>query len=157
MSIHIVLVHPEIPHNTGAIGRTCVALGYDLALIRPIRFALDDAHIRRCGLDYWPYLKLSVHENWEAFLADAKPERLFFLSTKGSKSLYETSFRDGDTLVFGCESRGLPSELYERYSNDLFRIPMPGEHSRSLNLSNAVAIAAYEAYRQLNPVSPEQP
>ena len=145
----IVLVRPEIPHNTGAIGRLCVGLGVPLHLIRPLGFHLDDQSVARAGLDYWPFLDLTVHDTWEDYLAAERPQRLFFLSTHGEMSLYEASFAPGDTLVFGCESAGLPKEFYERYRESLFRIPMPGEHARSINLANAVSIAAYECYRQL--------
>ena len=148
-SFSIVLVRPEIPHNTGAIGRLCVGLGVPLHLIRPLGFHLDDQSVARAGLDYWPFLDLMVHDTWDDYLAAERPERLFFLSTHGEKSLYDASFSAGDALVFGCESAGLPKELYERYRESLFRIPMPGEHARSINLANAVSIAAYECYRQL--------
>ena len=144
-----MLVRPEIPHNTGAIGRLCVGLGVPLHLIRPLGFHLDDQSVARAGLDYWPFLDLTVHDTWDDYLAAERPERLFFLSTHGEKSLYDASFSAGDALVFGCESAGLPKELYERYRESLFRIPMPGEHTRSINLANAVSIAAYECYRQL--------
>ena len=147
--LHAVLVRPEIPHNTGAIGRTCVALGCDLALVRPLGFALSDEYVRRAGLDYWQHLSLAVYDNWDDFLARARPGRMHFLSTKGGRSLYETAFEPGDTLVFGSESAGLPEPFYERYRDALVRIPMPGEHARSLNLANAASIALYEAYRQI--------
>lgn len=147
--LHIVLVKPEIPHNTGAIGRVCVGLDCPLHLIRPLGFHLSDGYVQRAGLDYWEFLKLAVHDSWEAFLAEAKPARLFFLSTRGARPLYECAFQPGDALVFGNEGKGLPPEFYERYADRLFKIPMPGEHARSINLANAVSIAAYEAYRQL--------
>lgn len=145
----IVLVRPEIPHNTGAIGRLCVGLGVKLHLIRPLGFHLDDQSVARAGLDYWPYLDLQVHDTWEEYLAAAKPTRIFFLSTHGERSLYECAFGKGDALVFGNESSGLPKAFYERYRESLFKIPMPGEHARSINLANAVSIAAYECYRQI--------
>ena len=148
-ALHAVLVRPEIPHNTGAIGRTCVALGCDLALVRPLGFALSDEYVRRAGLDYWQHLKLAVYDNWDDYLARARPGRLVFLSTKGGRSLYDTVFQPGDTLVFGNESSGLPEPFYERYRDSLVRIPMPGPHTRSLNLANAASIALYEAYRQI--------
>ena len=107
----IVLVRPEIPHNTGAIGRLCVGLGVKLHLIRPLGFHLDDQSVARAGLDYWPYLDLQVHDTWEEYLAAVKPDRLFFLSTHGEKSLYECAFEKGDALVFGNESSGLPKEF----------------------------------------------
>ena len=149
LSLHAVLVRPEIPHNTGAIGRTCVALGCDLALVRPLGFALSDEYVRRAGLDYWQHLRLAVYDNWDDYLTRARPRRLVFLSTKGGRSLYDTTFEPGDALVFGSESSGLPEPFYERYRDSLVRIPMPGPHARSLNLANAASIALYEAYRQL--------
>ena len=146
----IVLVRPEIPHNTGAIGWLCVGLGAKLHLIRPLGFHLDDQAVARAGLDYWPHLDLQVHDTWEEDLAAAKPTRLFFLSTHGEKSLYDCAFEKGDAPVFGNESSGLRKDFYDRYRDRLFRIPMPGEHARSINLANAVSIAAYECYRQFS-------
>ena len=145
----IVLLRPEIPHNTGAIGRLCVGLGVPLHLVRPLGFALDDRYVARAGLDYWPHLDLEIHDTWEDYLASVKPRRLHFLSTHGEKSLYDCRFEPGDALIFGNESSGLPKDFYGRYRESLFRIPMPGEHARSINLANAVSIAAYECYRQL--------
>ena len=145
----IVLLRPEIPHNTGAIGRLCVGLGVPLHLVRPLGFALDDRYIARAGLDYWPHLDVTLHDTWEEYLEAARPKRLFFLSTHGEKSLYECHFAEGDALVFGNESSGLPKDFYDRYRESLFKIPMPGEHARSINLANAVSIAAYECYRQI--------
>jgi len=146
---HIVLVRPEIPHNTGAIGRLCVGLGCPLHLIRPLGFHLSDEYVRRAGLDYWEFLELSVHDSWESFLSAVNPAGLHFLSTRGTQSLYDCRFARGAALIFGNESQGLPPDMYERYADALFRIPMPGEHARSINLANAVSIAAYEAYRQV--------
>ena len=145
---HIVLVAPEIPQNTGTIGRLCVCTGARLHLIRPLGFSLDEASVRRAGLDYWPHLDLCVHDDWEAFLAAAQPARLLFASTKGGRSLYKFQFRPGDFLVFGNEGHGLPEALYERYSDSLYIIPMPGGHARSHNLANAAAIVLYEGLRQ---------
>ena len=145
----IALVRPEIPHNTGAVGRLCVGLGVPLHLVRPLGFHLADKAIARAGLDYWPHLDVTVHDTWDEYLAATAPARLVMLSTHGGRSLYDCEFREGDALVFGNESSGLPKEFYERYRESLFRIPMPGEHARSLNLSNAVAVAAYECHRQL--------
>lgn len=150
MSFSVVLLRPEIPHNTGAIGRLCVGLGVPLHLIRPLGFHLDDKSVARAGLDYWPYLDLHIHDTWEAFLGAEGPKRLFFLSTHGERSLYDCDFADGDFLVFGNESSGLPKPFYETYRESLFKIPMPGEHARSINLANAVSVAAYECYRQVN-------
>ena len=145
----VVLLRPEIPHNTGAIGRLCVGLGVRLNLVRPLGFRLDDKSVARAGLDYWPYLDLAIHDTWEEYLKAERPKRFFFLSTHGEKSLYDCTFEDGDALVFGNESSGLPKDFYARYEASLFRIPMPGEHARSINLANSVSIAAYECYRQL--------
>ena len=145
----IVLLRPEIPHNTGAVGRLCVGLGISLHLVKPLGFALDDRYIARAGLDYWPHLDVSLHDTWEDYLSAAMPKRLIFLSTHGGRSLYDCRFEHGDALVFGNESSGLPDGFYKRYGASLYRIPMPGEHARSINLANAVSIAAYECYRQL--------
>ncbi len=145
---HVVLVAPEIPQNTGTIGRLCVCTGARLHLVKPLGFLLDEASVRRAGLDYWPHLDLRVHEDWDAFLADAKPERMLFASTKGGRSLYGFKFRPGDFLVFGNEGHGLPDAFYERYGDGLYVIPMPGAHARSHNLANAASIVLYEALRQ---------
>ena len=147
---NIILIKPEIPHNTGAIGRLCVGLGCPLHLIRPLGFHLSDEYIRRAGLDYWEHLDVTVHDSWQDFLKHAQPPHIHFLSTKGEKSLYECRFKREDALIFGSESKGLPPEMYKEYAKQLFKIPMPGEHARSINLANAVSIAAYEAFRQLN-------
>ncbi len=153
LDLHIVLVKPEIPHNTGAIGRVCVGLDCPLHLIRPLGFRLTEQHLRRAGMDYWEHLRLSVHDSWDAFLSEAKPARLFFLSTRGERALYDCAFQPGDALVFGSEGHGLPQAFYDHYRDRLFRIPMPGPHARSINLANAVSIAAYEVFRQLTAVS----
>ncbi|MEI6646338.1 MAG: tRNA (cytidine(34)-2'-O)-methyltransferase [bacterium] len=150
LPLHIVLVQPEIPHNTGAIGRVCVGIDCALHLIRPLGFHLDAHHLKRAGMDYWQHVHLSIHDTWDAFLEDVKPAHIFFLSTRGEKSLYTCSFNPNDALVFGNESSGLPEPFYEHYRETLFKIPMPGVHARSINLANAVSITAYEAYRQLN-------
>lgn len=144
----IVLLHPEIPHNTGAIGRLCVGLGWPLILIRPFGFALDERHIRRAGLDYWEHLDLTLYDDFGDFLSDRRPGGLCFLSTKATRSLYDTPLDPDGALVFGSESSGLPPPYYARYADRLARIPMPGPHARSINLANAVSIAAYEAYRR---------
>ncbi len=149
MDINIVLFAPEIPQNTGAIGRLCVNLDARLHLIEPLGFQLDATHLRRAGLDYWQHLDLRVHPHWEAFLAAESPERLHVASTKGTRPYYEAEYRLGDYLVFGRETSGLPDSFYERYRNEMTIIPMPGRHARSLNLANAVGIVLYEAYRQI--------
>ncbi len=148
MPLNIVLVHPEIPHNTGAIGRLCVGLGARLHLIRPLGFMLGDTWVRRAGLDYWRHLDLTVHADWASFLAAESPAQLHVASTHGTGDLYARAFRPSDHLVFGNESSGLPLDIHRACAADLFRIPMPGAHARSINLANAVAIVAYEAWRQ---------
>lgn len=155
--LHIVLLHPEIPHNTGAIGRLCVGLNCGLHLIRPLGFHLSAEAVRRAGLDYWDHLRLTVHDSWPAYLQTACPGRLFFASTRGCRSLYACAFRPGDHLVFGNEGHGLPASFYASHAEHLFRIPMPGPHARSINLANAVAIAMYEAYRQISGVTVADP
>lgn len=145
----IVLIHPEIPHNTGAIGRLCVGLGWSLHLIRPLGFTLDERQIRRAGLDYWAHLDLSLYDTFDDYLAARHPSQLCFLSTKATRSLYEVPLAPDVALIFGCESSGLPPEFYTRYADELACIPMPGAHARSINLANAVAITAYEAFRRL--------
>ena len=146
--IRIVLVQPEIPHNTGAIGRLCAGLGASLHLIRPLGFHLTDRWIKRAGLDYWQHLDVAIHNDWETFLATQQPTRLIFASTRGTRSIYDCQFTTEDWLVFGNESSGLPPAFYSQYRDDLYSIPMPGEHARSLNLANAVSVCAYEAWRQ---------
>ena len=148
--INIVLCEPEIPQNTGNIARTCAATGASLHLIRPLGFTIDDRRMRRAGLDYWEHLDVNIHDTWDDYLAAKNPKRFLMLSTRGERSLYDCGFQEGDALVFGNESSGLPQGFYERYKDRLFKIPMPGEHARSINLANAVSIAAYECHRQLS-------
>lgn len=145
--VHLVLFQPEIPQNTGNIARTAAALGFPLHLIRPLGFRLGDKRLLRAGLDYWPHVDLRVHDTWEAFLGALPPEaRVWAFSARAEQSLYEARFQEGDYLLFGPETRGLPPEVLARFPG--VRIPMPGP-VRSLNLAVAVGVAAYEAYRQL--------
>ena len=148
VSFNIVLVAPEIPQNTGAIGRLCVNTGAKLHLVKPLGFSLDETHLRRAGMDYWQHLTLAVYENWQEFLSQNHPEQLYFCSTKSKQSVYQLRFKIGDYLVFGNEGKGLPSAFYTDYEQYLYSIPMTGAHARSLNLANAVAIVLYEAMRQ---------
>ncbi|TFU27823.1 tRNA (cytidine(34)-2'-O)-methyltransferase [Thermus tengchongensis] len=146
--VHLVLFQPEIPQNTGNIARTAAALGFPLHLIRPLGFRLGDKRLLRAGLDYWPHVDLRVHDTWEAFLGALPPEaRVWAFSARAEQSLYEARFQEGDYLLFGPETRGLPPEVLARFPG--VRIPMPGP-VRSLNLAVAVGVAAYEAYRQLS-------
>ena len=145
---NIVLFAPEIPQNTGTIGRLCVSTDTRLHLIKPLGFLIDDKHLRRAGMDYWCHLDLSLYENWEEFLERNPDAELFFLSTHGERCFWECAFPPGAWLVFGRESSGLPPEFYERYREKLFQIPMPGKFHRSLNLANAASIVLYEAMRR---------
>ncbi len=146
--LHIVLYQPEIPQNAGNIGRTCVAIGAKLWLVRPLGFRMDQRHLRRAGLDYWQHLDWEVVDDWAA-LRQRLPEREPWLLTKTAERSYTTAaFGTGDVLVFGSETQGLPPSLLEAAGDRALRIPMRAE-ARSLNLACAVAIAAYEARRQM--------
>jgi tRNA (cytidine/uridine-2'-O-)-methyltransferase len=148
---HVVLVNPEIPPNTGNVIRLCANTGATLHLIEPLGFPLDDARMRRAGLDYHEYAEMRVHPSWQAFLADAAPDpaRLFALSTRGAASPYDTAFARGDWLVFGSETRGLAPEILATFDETrVLRLPMRADQ-RSLNLSNAVAVTVFEAWRQV--------
>jgi len=147
---HVVLVEPEIPPNTGNIIRLCANTGAQLHLIEPLGFPLDDAKMRRAGLDYHDYATMQVHKNWEAFIDAARPDRarMFAMTTHGSSPFADATFQDGDVFVFGPESRGLPVDLRESFPPaQRIRLPMR-EGNRSLNLSNTVAVVVYEAWRQ---------
>jgi tRNA (cytidine/uridine-2'-O-)-methyltransferase len=144
---HVVLHEPEIPNNTGNIGRTCVATGCGLHLIEPLGFDTSEKACRRAGLDYWPRLGVKHHDNWDAYLTNAQPPRLWFFSTKGARSYFDVAFAPGDHLVFGKETKGLPRELLDRYADRVLVMPMmPAE--RSLNLATAVCAVVYEGVRQ---------
>ena len=147
---HIVLVEPEIPPNTGNIIRLAANTGCTLHLVEPLGFSMEDRHMRRAGLDYHEYAALHRHGNWQAFLDAAQPDpaRLFTLTTRGSRSPYETTFAPGDWLVFGSETKGLPAAVRAQFSGpQCLRLPMCAGQ-RSLNLSNAVAVTVFEAWRQ---------
>lgn len=147
--LNIVLVNPEIPFNTGNIGRSCVATGTRLHLVGKLGFKIASKEIRRSGLDYWPNLDYKRHETWEDFLTAEQPRenQMFFLSTKGTKTFWNATFPPDAFLVFGAESCGLPKDFYERYKESLLTIPMTGP-VRSLNLSSSAAIVLFEALRQ---------
>jgi len=147
--LNIVMVTPEIPQNTGNIGRTCVAMNCHLHLVGPLGFEINDKQLRRSGLDYWPDLKMTQYDNYEAFEKTHPPtERFFYFTTKAKKSFYDIDFQDGDWLVFGPETRGLSAAILEKFQSQTVTIPMIGT-TRSLNVSNAVAVAVYEAFRQI--------
>lgn len=148
--LNIVLIHPEIPHNTGASGRLALATGARLHLVKPLGFDISDKAVKRAGLDYWQDVELHVWENVESFEAHLPPDaRLILLTTKANHSLWETTFQDNDYLVFGRETQGLDAALREKYPEHAIRIPMIEGATRSLNLATAVSIVLYEACRQI--------
>lgn len=148
MAFHIVLVEPEIPANTGNIARTCAATGTHLHLVKPLGFQIDDKTVKRAGLDYWPAVALHVHESFDDVQAKYAQHRFFFATTKARKRYSDFTFRDGDFLVFGKETKGLPQAILAANPETLLRLPM-SDAVRSLNLSNAVAIILYEGLRQI--------
>jgi tRNA (cytidine/uridine-2'-O-)-methyltransferase len=145
--LHIVLYQPEIPHNTGSVGRTCVAVGAKLWLVRPLGFRLDDYYLRRAGLDYWERLVWQAVDDWDSLTAELPPHRRWLFTKKAERSYLDAVYELGDVFVFGSESLGLPDALLESHADMQLRIPTRSA-VRSLNLSNAVAVAAYEAQRQ---------
>lgn len=148
---NIVLVHPEIPPNTGNVIRLCANTGCTLHLIEPLGFSMEDKHMRRAGLDYHEYADLRRHADWSHFLATETPDlqRMFAFTTRGSHNVFDNRFQAGDWLVFGSETHGLPEALRESFpTSQRLRLPMVAGQ-RSLNLSNAVAVTAFEAWRQL--------
>jgi tRNA (cytidine/uridine-2'-O-)-methyltransferase len=148
--VHVVLVAPEIPQNTGNIGRLCVATRSHLHLVEPLGFVVDDKHVRRAGLDYWEHVALTRHTSWEAFLAARPPGRLVLFAARPPGRPYtDVRYAPDDVLVFGCESRGLPAAIRDAHADAIHTIPILSPHVRSLNLANAVAIVLYEALRQL--------
>lgn len=148
----IVLVAPEIPGNTGSIGRTAVALDLELILIKPLAFDIDEKAVRRAGLDYWKYVSLKVYENWDEFLKaeNPSPDKMFLFSRFATKPIFEVKITKDSYLVFGSETKGLPAEIKDQFIDHLVTLPMNSEHIRSLNLANAATAAAYEALRQID-------
>ena len=147
MSMHIVLMQPEIPQNTGNIARTCAATGTVLHLIEPLGFSLSDRYLKRAGLDYWHLMEYHVYHDPEDFYRQHPGVRAYYATTKAPRGYHEAEYRDGDYLFFGCETRGLPEDLLRRVYDRCIRIPMRPE-ARSLNLANSAAIVLYEALRQ---------
>ncbi|MGD9664040.1 MAG: tRNA (cytidine(34)-2'-O)-methyltransferase [Novosphingobium sp.] len=145
----MVLVHPEIPHNTGAVGRTCVALDLELVLIHPLGFEITDKHLKRSGLDYWQHVNLAEFESWDAFMAARQPRagQMFLFEEYAPRSFYEPAYPADAYLVFGKETKGLPASITGPLADRMVSLPMRSAHIRSLNLSNTVAVAAYEALR----------
>ena len=147
-TLNIVMVEPEIPQNTGNVARTCAVTGARLHLVEPLGFTIDDKKLKRAGLDYWRFVNIAYYDNIEEVIEKFyNGENFYFLSTKGKRVYSDVGFKDGDFLVFGKETRGLNELLLEKYYDKTLRIPMIGE-TRSLNLSNSVALCLYEALRQ---------
>ncbi len=147
--MNIVLLEPEIPQNTGNIGRTCVATGTVLHLIKPLGFDIEEKSVRRSGLDYWQELNLKCYDNFEHFISENTNAHIFMATTKAKKAYTDVKFEKDCFIMFGKESAGIPEEILLRYKEDCIRIPMLKQY-RSLNLSNSVAIILYEALRQNN-------
>ncbi len=145
----IVLVTPEIPYNTGAIGRTCVALEMELILIRPLGFSLDEKSVRRAGTDYWKHVELSEYDSWDDFIAARNPPResTYFFEEHGAQTVFEPVFQKDAFLVFGCESAGLPPAILEGNADRIFKLPMLSKKVRSLNLANTATAVVYQAMR----------
>ena len=147
---HVVLFEPEIPQNTGNIGRLCSVTNAALHLIHPLGFKITDKHLKRSGMDYWKTLELYEHANWEAFLAHEQcPERIWLLTTRGAKTMWEAQFEKGDGLLFGKESGGVPQYVHDWVGERRIKIPHMNEHTRSLNLSTAAGVVVYEALRHV--------
>ena len=147
--MHVVLLEPEIPPNTGSVARLCAATLTTLHLIEPLGFKIDDKHLKRAGLDYWEFVDLRVHKSWAEFHRQIDSQKLLYFSKKATRSYIAACYREDDFLVFGPETRGLPQALLDKYPERCYLIPMMGREVRSLNLSNAVSIVLYEALRQL--------
>ena len=152
MKLNIVMVEPEIPQNTGNIARTCAAIGAKLHLVKPLGFEITDKYLKRAGLDYWDKLEIEMHESLKEFLDKYPPQEhdMYFATTKGKQCYSEVDYTKSQEifLLFGKETKGLPEDLLQTYISKTIRIPMR-EHLRSLNLSNSVAIVAYEVFRQV--------
>jgi tRNA (cytidine/uridine-2'-O-)-methyltransferase len=151
--LHVVLYQPEIPDNAGSVGRTCVAAGAKLWMVRPLGFHLTDRHLRRAALDYWQHLNWQVVADWNELVQHLPPDRMWFFSKWGELCYTEVAYSPGDVLVFGSESQGLPQWIRRTYASRLLRIPIR-QQARSLNLAVSVAIGLFEALRQFGPLAP---
>ena len=147
--LKLVLVTPEIPYNTGAIGRTCVALNLELILIKPYGFSLDEKAVRRAGTDYWKHVSLTEYDSWQEFLAAEKPARdhMYFFEEHGAQSFYTPDYQDDAYLIFGCESAGLPADILDDMPDRMFSLPMLDPRVRSLNLANVATAVVFQALR----------
>ncbi|MCL2063115.1 MAG: tRNA (cytidine(34)-2'-O)-methyltransferase [Candidatus Cloacimonetes bacterium] len=154
LSFRIVLYNPEIPQNTGNIGRLCIGANAELHIIKPMRFFINDKYLKKAGMDYWEKVKLFIHDDWNSFLTQCgisllTNNNIYLCSTKGKKSYTDIVFKKGDIFVFGPESRGLPEEMLNKYNDKVITIKMTKD-IRSINLCNSVAIVLYEGLRQIN-------
>ena len=150
MGLHIALIEPEIPPNTGNIARLCAATATSLHLIEPLGFSVDDADVRRAGLDYWDDVDLWVHPDWYTFRDAISRDRCLYFSANAARPYWDACFRPNSCLVFGSETRGMPTRILEKHPEQCFQIPMPASKVRSLNLATAAGIVLYEALRQLS-------
>lgn len=148
--LKLALLQPQIAPNTGNIARMCVATGTELHLVRPMGFVLSDRELKRSAMDYWPRLKLALHDDTESFLGQFKHARLWLFSTRGQRSFWDADFKDGDVLVFGSETKGIDDSILERFPQHTLRIPQAPDE-RCLNLSTAAGIALYGALRTITP------
>ncbi|MBC8208127.1 MAG: tRNA (cytidine(34)-2'-O)-methyltransferase [Desulfobulbaceae bacterium] len=148
LPFHIVLVEPEIPPNTGSIARLCGATNTVLHLVRPLGFSTDDKHLKRAGLDYWKFVQIHYWDNLQSFLAAQDESQLYFFTTKTARSYTSASFKPGDYLIFGKETKGLPVDLLEDYPERCLTLPMCNDNIRSLNLAMTAGVVLYEALRQ---------
>lgn len=147
--LHIVLVEPEIPPNTGNVARLCAATGAQLHLVEPLGFRIDDRELKRAGLDYWQHLRVAMHPSLDAFLTATAQHRRWFLSTRGKITYADAAFERGDMLVFGRETKGLPQSVLEQFPDRVLRIPQRPGTVRSINLSTAVGVTAYAALARI--------
>jgi len=148
MPFNIVLVAPEIPNNTGNIGRLCLGTGSTLHLVKPLGFSLDDKNLKRSGLDYWPRLSLKIYDSWEEFTIQNPNACLAFYSSHGSSNYWDLRVADNQYFIFGCESKGLPPSLLQEKETETYKIPLLPDSIRSFNLANAVSIVLFEGLRQ---------
>ena len=149
-SLDIVLIEPQIPQNTGSIARSCAATQTPLHLVGKLGFDISEKAVRRAGLDYWPYVEVQQHVDWEAYVAARSPRKVWLFSKFGTRHYYDAPFAPGDALVFGKETKGLGKEFLDQFPHEqILLIPIASPHVRSLNLSNAVSIALFEARRQM--------
>jgi len=149
MPLNIVLIEPEIPNNTGNIGRLALASGSTLHLVKPFGFEISDARLKRAGLDYWQHVTIIYYDSIDAFFSKNKHQNMVFLSSHGSKNHWDIPFEDNLFLIFGKESVGLPKSIIETHTQQLYKIPLYSDHVRSLNLANAVGIVVYEGLKHL--------